>query len=88
MVPSYFSCVEIVLNLAFRLLPRPFTTAMIATEIPAAMRPYSIAVAADSSFTKRTSRFFIGEFHVVPFRAPGPAADFVLPTRVTLSLKR
>ena len=29
-------------------VPRPFTTAMIATEMPAAMRPYSMAVAPDS----------------------------------------
>jgi hypothetical protein len=28
--------------------------------MPAAMRPYSIAVAPDSSFTKRAIRFFIG----------------------------
>src|ERR1035437_628606 len=32
---------------------------MIATEMPAAMRPYSMAVAPDSFFTKRTIRFFI-----------------------------
>ena len=30
----------------------PLTTAMIASEMPAAIRPYSIAVAPDSSFTK------------------------------------
>ena len=36
-----------------RLLPRPFTAAMIASEIPAAIRPYSIAVAPDSSDRKR-----------------------------------
>src|SRR5476651_2555796 len=47
-------------NLAFSVVPRPFTTAMIATEIPAAIRPYSIAVAPELSFTKRTKRFFIG----------------------------
>ena len=37
----------------------PCTTAMIATEMPAAMRPYSTAVAPDSSFTKRFTRFVI-----------------------------
>ena len=39
--------------------PRPCTTAMMATEIPAAIRPYSMAVAPDSSFTKRETRFVI-----------------------------
>src|ERR1700687_1445715 len=39
-------------------VPRPLTTAMIATEMPAAMRPYSMAVAPDSSFTN-FKRFFI-----------------------------
>src|SRR4029079_8549446 len=32
---------------------------MMATEMPAAIRPYSMAVAPDSSFTKRETRFFI-----------------------------
>jgi hypothetical protein len=32
---------------------------MIATEIPAAMRPYSMAVAPDSSVAKRFKRFDI-----------------------------
>lgn len=31
------------------MVPRPFTTVMIASAIPAAIRPYSIAVAPDSS---------------------------------------
>src|ERR1700745_1284473 len=47
------------LNVPFNFEPRPFTTAMIATEMPAAMRPYSMAVAPDSSFTKRETRVFI-----------------------------
>ena len=47
-------------NLVFSVVPRPLTTAMIATEMPAAMRPYSMAVAPESSFMKRTKRFFIG----------------------------
>ena len=34
-------------NLSLRLLPKPLTTAIIASEIPAAIRPYSIAVAPD-----------------------------------------
>ena len=57
---AYFSEELIEVNLAFRLLPRPLTTAMIASEMPAAIRPYSIAVAPDSSFTKREIRFFMG----------------------------
>ena len=36
-------------KLVFSLVPIAFTAAMIATEIPAAMRPYSMAVAPDSS---------------------------------------
>src|ERR1700759_907431 len=56
---AYFSEELIEVNLVFRLEPRPFTTAMIASEMPAAMRPYSIAVAPDWSFTKRAIRFFI-----------------------------
>ncbi len=37
------------MNLVFRLVPRPFTMAMIASEMPAAIKPYSMAVAPDSS---------------------------------------
>ena len=45
-------------NLVLRLAPRPFTIAMIASEMPAAIRPYSIAVAPDSSDKKlKTVRF-------------------------------
>jgi hypothetical protein len=46
---SLFSAVEIDPNEVLRWVPRPVITGMIATEIPAAMRPYSIAVAPDSS---------------------------------------
>jgi hypothetical protein len=35
--------------MVFRLLPRPLTAARIAIEMPAAIGPYSIAVAPDSS---------------------------------------
>ena len=34
-------------------LPTPFTAAMIAIAMPAAIRPYSMAVAPDSSFANR-----------------------------------
>src|SRR5229473_1338694 len=37
---------------------------MIAMAIPAAIRPYSMAVAPDSSFKKRETRFFIDKLHV------------------------
>jgi hypothetical protein len=49
----YFSEVLIEVNFALRLVPRPLTAAIIAIEMPAAIRPYSMAVAADSSFRKR-----------------------------------
>ena len=46
---GYFNEELIELNMVFRLLPSPLTTAMIASAIPAAISPYSIAVAPDSS---------------------------------------
>ncbi len=49
----YLSDVLIAPNLVLRLPPMPFTAPMIASEIPAAIRPYSMAVAPDSSFRKR-----------------------------------
>src|ERR1700712_368280 len=56
---AYFSEVEIVLKLVHSWVPTPFTAVMIAIAMPAAIRPYSMAVAPDSSFTKRETRFFI-----------------------------
>jgi hypothetical protein len=35
-----------------------------AIEMPAAIRPYSMAVAPDSFFKKRKTRFFITKLHV------------------------
>lgn len=49
---TYWSADETDEKVAFRFVPRPCTTAMIATEMPAAMSPYSIAVAAVSSLKK------------------------------------
>jgi len=46
---NYFKELLIEPNLSFIVVPRPFTTVMIASAIPAAIRPYSIAVAPDSS---------------------------------------
>ena len=37
------------LNVVFKFVPSACTVAMIATAMPAAMRPYSMAVAPDSS---------------------------------------
>jgi hypothetical protein len=47
---AYFSDVLMLVNLSLRVVPRPFTAAMIARAMSAAIRPYSMAVAADSSF--------------------------------------
>src|SRR6185295_4310084 len=55
---SYFNEVLMSLNLVFRFVPRPLTTAMIARAIPAAIRPYSIAVAPDSSDMNFAKSFF------------------------------
>ena len=49
----YFNDVETVEKVEFKLVPRAWTVAMIATAMPAAMRPYSIAVAPASSAKKR-----------------------------------
>jgi hypothetical protein len=43
---AYFSAVETDPNVVFKLDPRPFTTMIIATEMPAAISPYSITEAA------------------------------------------
>jgi hypothetical protein len=47
---NYFSELLIEENLLLSFAPNPFTAAMIASEMPAAIRPYSMAVAAVSSF--------------------------------------
>ncbi|APG12509.1 hypothetical protein BKD09_29655 [Bradyrhizobium japonicum] len=52
-VSRYFSEVLIEPNFNFNDEPRLLTTAMIASAMPAAIRPYSIAVAAVSSARKR-----------------------------------
>ena len=54
-VSTYLGAVATLVKVVFRLAPTVPTTRMIATEIPAAMRPYSIAVAPDSSRKKRAS---------------------------------
>jgi hypothetical protein len=65
---DYFSAVWTLVKVVFSLEPRPETTVMIATEMPAAIRPYSMAVAPDSSFTKHASSFFMGMASLFPDR--------------------
>jgi hypothetical protein len=48
---AYFKAPETLENVEFRFVPSAWTVAMIATEIPAAIKPYSIAV-APCSFRK------------------------------------
>jgi hypothetical protein len=52
---GHFNCDEIDENVVWSFVPMPFTTAMMATEMPAAIKPYSMAVAPDSSFRKALS---------------------------------
>ncbi len=54
---AYFSELLIEENLLLSLVPRPFTIAMIASEMPAAISPYSMAVAPDSSVRNLRSVF-------------------------------
>ncbi len=49
---TYFNCDDIEEKVVLSFVPRPFTTVMMAIEMPAAIRPYSMAVAAVSSFRK------------------------------------
>jgi hypothetical protein len=51
--PAVASCEDTLLNVVLSCEPSELTTAIIATEIPAAIKPYSMAVAPDSSLTKR-----------------------------------
>jgi hypothetical protein len=50
---DYLSAVETLVNVVFKLEPTDATAVMIAIEMPAAINPYSIAVAPDSSRMKR-----------------------------------
>src|SRR6478736_8850571 len=60
-VAYLLSSVAISLNLAVRPVPTEVIAVMATTAIRAAIRPYSIAVAPDSSLAKRANRFFMGE---------------------------
>jgi hypothetical protein len=62
-------------NMPLRLLPKPLTTAMIARAMPAAIRPYSIAVAPDSSDTNfKILRFNVASVNMIAgtYPAIGP----------------
>jgi len=52
---SYLTAVETDPNVVLRLVPAPLTTAMMLTAIPDASKPYSMAVAPDSSLRKAVS---------------------------------
>jgi hypothetical protein len=56
---AYFNELLTDVKTELRLEPRPFTATMIAIEMPAAMSPYSIAVAPDSLYQNFKTRFFI-----------------------------
>ena len=49
-ISFYRNAEEIDVNVALSLVPRPVTTGIMATAMPVAIRPYSIAVAPLSSF--------------------------------------
>jgi len=55
----YFSEVLIAVNVELRLVPTPLTAVIIAIAIPAAISPYSMAVAPDSSFQNFKSECFM-----------------------------
>ena len=57
---AHLSAVWTLVKVVFSFEPRPCRTAMFATEMPAAMRPYSMAVAPDSSFAKFKRLFIFG----------------------------
>jgi hypothetical protein len=64
---TYFSELLILVNWVLRFDPRPLTTAMMASAIPAAIRPYSIAVAPDS-LEKKINKV---RFNTASFRFSG-----------------
>jgi hypothetical protein len=63
--PAVASCELTVLNVVLSCEPRELTTAIIATEMPAAIRPYSMAVAPDSSLIKRSISLTVGQLLVI-----------------------
>jgi hypothetical protein len=53
----YYTAVDIAENVALSLVPIPLMTEMMATAMPAAISPYSMAVAPDSSRKNRVTVF-------------------------------
>jgi len=62
---NYCSALATLLNVPFTAVPVACTATMIATAIPAAIRPYSIAVAPELSFKKRRTSLCILESPVL-----------------------
>jgi hypothetical protein len=56
---DYVRLAPMVFSVVLRLLPMVEAPAMMATEMRAAIRPYSIAVAPDSFLTKRATSFMV-----------------------------
>jgi hypothetical protein len=71
---AYFSEVLIDVNMELRVVPRPLTAAMMARLMPAAINPYSIAVAADWSARNLENIAFIFHPHgrITPGFLPVP----------------
>jgi hypothetical protein len=67
---TYFRELLMEVKFVFRFTPRPLTTAMMASAMPAAIRPYSIAVAPPSSRRKLNKvRFNTASHFKPPFSA-------------------
>ena len=66
---GYFSDVLIVANVVLSVVPRPLTAAMMARAMPAAIRPYSIAVAPDWSAKNLKNVCFM--IHLLVAMTPG-----------------
>src|SRR6266511_679372 len=80
----YFSAFCTLVKVPLRFVPTPCTTTMMATEMPAAMRPYSIAVAPESS---RKKRFNI-DMRLSPYCARRPHHDAMLLFKRQISTER
>ena len=68
---GYFNDVLTESKLVLSLLPTPCTAVMIAMAIPAAIKPYSIAVAPDSFLKNVKMRDFMSSDLVLPVRGTG-----------------
>src|SRR5205823_13100202 len=81
---AYLSAVDTEVKVVFSLVPRPETTVMMATEMPAAIRPYSMAVAPLSSLANCAKSFVMS---ILPL--PHPCGNALLPQDgVTIGIRR